>query len=206
MDSSIQPFKAIFLTGCQNAGKKVAAQILARTAAGHATLVIDSFGAEMRERCHGAYKLLDSRNLPAHPGVFQQTIDQPSPYFGDKSPRVAYAEFAEFMQKSLGRDIAGKWMVERLSYYRQRAATAPTGVIIFDAAPLPAYQQMLGYVGVDNCTELVVCRDGKRMPPTLGSHGVRFAHVMNPGDTVAAFESAIRKAAPHLYIEIAREI
>lgn len=209
------PFQAIFLVGGTGTGRRTAAKILTETSAMR-PIVLDAFHFEVRERCHAAFKLFDQQRLPAQANYFEETIDEPNALFGGLTPRVAYSKFTQFVHKAMGLNAPGKWVVERLQFYRKlqseklRNGAIPldrrvNAVALFDDAPVYSYEQVVTYIGADNCTQLVIQRDGiASMPVDLP--GVRTIEVKNPGDSVAAFESAIRRAAPHLFIQIATSL
>lgn len=209
------PFKALFMVGGTGSGRKTAAQIVAGSGAVR-PMLLDAFYFELRERCHAAYKLFDQQRLPAPANYFEPVMNEPQEMFMGKTPASAYAQFTKFVHEAMGREAMGVWMTQRLRYFRQsqeqRIADGliandrrVRGAVIIDEAPLPAYAEVVKYIGAENCTQLVITRDNiNAIPKELA--GVRTCRVRNPGDSVAAFETAIRNAAPHLFIEIATSL
>ncbi len=204
-----RPFRAIFLVGSTGVGRRTAARIIAQhTSIG--PIVLDAFHFELRERCHAAFKLFDEQRLPAPATCFDGQLDQPLDLFAGKTPRNAYLRFQRFVIDTMGAGALGEWVVQRLTYYRrlQEKRKVPPdsrvrSVMLVDDAPTASYQVIVDALGAQNCTQLVIRRDGTVSLP-VELPGVRTEVVRNPGDSEAAFESAIRKAAPHLFIEIAR--
>jgi len=200
------PFKALFITGGTGTGRRTAAKIIAEGAMGLRPCVVDAFYFELRERCHAAYKLFDAQRLPAPANYFDDQLDVPTAYFGDKTPRYAYSKFARFVNDAMGPDAPGLWVTQRLTYYRKlqekmEPEKRVRAVVLFDDAPTPSYEAVVKYIGAEHCSQLLVRRDGT-VSLAVDLPGVRKSEVKNPGDTIAGFESAIRKAAPHLFIEI----
>ena len=203
-----QPFKAVFLVGSTGVGRRTAAKILGESDLGCKPVVMDAFHFELRERCHAANKLFDSQRLPAQANAFEATIDEPNPLFGGLSPRVAYSKFARYVNDAMGPEAMGRWVVQRLKFYRalQEERIAPEkrvrSVVIFDDAPTASFQEVVNYIGAGNCTQILIRRDGISSL-AVQLPGVRLCEVKNSGDGISAFELAIRKAAPHLFIQLA---
>lgn len=204
-----RPFHVVFLVGSIGVGKRTAAKIMSDTVAIR-PVVIDAFEFELRERCHAAYKLFDRQRLPVPANQFDAELDTPSKYFEGKSPRTAYAAFTKFVHENMGRDAMGRWLVDRVKFFRQlqaerlKPSDCARGMIIFDTAPQAAYERVVEYVGAENCTQIVIKRDGAVSLPV--SIPGRMAEVKNSGETVAGLELAIRRAVPHLFIEMAKEV
>ena len=211
------PFRVVFMSGARGSGKKTAAKIIADTAA-TGPYVIDAFLFEMRERCHAAFKLFDPQRLPVHPLYFEESLDVPLGVFHG-TPRAAYARFAQFARDVMGPQVEGDWVAGRLRYFRRMQqeklergmiSKVARGTIIVDMPQYTAdsvvYRPIVDYVGAENCTVLHIERAGSGIAQHICLDGVRGVRVRNPGDSVAAFETAIRKAAPHLYIEIAQSL
>lgn len=208
---SNRPFKATFLVGGEGSGRKTAARIIAEQG-GVTPVVVDAFYYEMRERCHAALKLFDAQRLPVHADCFSGALNEPSEYFSGLTPRACYARFGRMMSEMFGPQIQGDWVVQRLRFYRSlqeeklsRGLIAPDkvvqGIIVIDDAPGQSYQAIVNHLGVTNCTQVVIHRQGVVSFPVSVPH-MSTVRVDNPGDSIAAFENALRKAAPHIFIKI----
>lgn len=211
IDVDSMPFRVVFVVGGAGSGRRTAAKIIAEKGA-IGPCVLDAFSFELRERCHAAFKLYSDDRLPAPATYFEEQLDTKLDMFAGLSPRSAYDKFAAFLWATHGRECLGRWVVERIDYYRklQIRKKIPLerhvrAVVLFDDAPAASYKVVADALGANNCTQLVIRRRGTTTLP-LDLPGVHTAAVENCGDTVAGFEAAIRQAVPRLFIAIAKEV
>lgn len=209
--------QVVLLNGPPRSGKDTVAHIICSTAA-HGPWVHDKFAVELKERCHAAYRLYDSRSgLPVHHNYFEKQKDVPLQLFEGLTPRRAYIEFYEkWVAPVCGKDALGRWLVERVGYFMFQqeknlpAAKRNCAMVISDAGTPEAVQKVVDRFGTDACTLINIERDGCTFEGDSRKKfeipGIRTCTLRNPGDTVESLLAAVRAAAPHLYIEIATQL
>lgn len=207
-------FQVIFLKGMSGSGRKTLAQILHDNMP--TPVVVDAFCFEFRERCHAAFKIVGQDRLPAPPMVFEGQLDEALDIFNGVTPRTAYTEFQSFINRTIGQEAMGQWVVDRIGFYRamqlRKYADTPekhaNTAILVDDAPLSSYQTIVDTFGAENCTQILVSRDGSSAAPlnlfdAKSNHPVQTVRVNNRGKNVEDFAEAIKKAAPHLFESVA---
>jgi hypothetical protein len=213
-----QPFKVVIVLGptsapgyVGNVRRDVAALIAKESADQEMALVQDGFNIEMRERCHAAFKLYAEDGLPVPWFQFENCLNDPTDFFNGMSPEAAYASFQSYVHTFMADSIMGQWVVERCNYYRNKQKElAPDarakGVILADVASVADYKNVIESYGVDNATLIQVrCKGGidltAAIAPNLRTGRLAQIEFTEDKDQLT---KAIREAAPHLFIKIAR--
>lgn len=182
--------------------KKVGISIAQNAANG--PWVLDEFGIELRERCHGAYRMFEKvpnvGMVPLRHDYFTAQMDAPLECFGGLTPRVAYLAFYQnWVLPTCGADALGKWLVRRVQFYvGQEAKHVPPsqrtrGMIIVDAGTPAECLPVIEAFGAQNCTVLQVGDFRLDIP---GVDVVNFS--LREGDLLPQ----LRSAAIGLFIEV----
>lgn len=212
------PLRIVFINGPSRSGKDTAGLVICKEAA-NGPWVLDKFAAELKGRCHGAYKLVDGRTgRPIPFDAFEGQKDVPLDAFNGLSPRQAYIKFFEnWVLPVHGEGALGRWLIQRIDFFMEHLKEArpdyvPRGVVITDAGRRRECLPLVEKYGAENCTLIDIERDGLSYDGDcrgrfgLEDMGVRRCRVKNPGDSLSGLSLALRDAAPHLFLEIAKEL
>lgn len=206
-------FKVIFLSGAEGSGRKLASAVIGKEGA-TGPYLMDLFQFESRERCHASFKIMENQTRHPAPGyAFEHQIDVPLKCFEGMTPKQAYRAFREnFVFPCCGEDAEGRWLVERIEFFRDQQRKKRSedkwvkAVVVPDLESAACAQVLIDKYGIENCTHIHVVRQGTEDAPMTPALGVETRVVENPGDTVSGLANAVRYAVPHLFIYLATEL
>lgn len=198
--------KVVLINGPLDVSKEVG--ILLCQNAANGPWVLDEFGIELRERCHGAYRLMERVRpvpnvemvVPRRHDHFETSMDIATEEFEGKTPREAYLAFYQYwVLPACGADALGRWLVRRVQFYvgQQMRAFPPSqrtrGMIVVDAGTVEECLPVVEAFGKANCTAIQV---GNSRLDGLGIDVVSLPNL--EGIPL----NQIRMAAPGLFIEL----
>ena len=207
--------KVVFVNGPPCSGKDTVGDILFRCGSGRR--LAQKFAMEVKERTHAAFRIVDKTGRPVPHDYFEKQKEVPLDCFLGLSPRQAYIEFSERFYKPLfGERIFGTLLARRLELTLLAASKqkffrhVPDAFTITDSGFAEEAVPVVRMFDAENCTLIRVHREGcnfdsdSRSYIDLSSLGVKTVDVENPGNNFAAFQLALERAAPLLFMEIIR--
>jgi hypothetical protein len=199
--------KVILVNGPPRCGKDTLGHLLVKHLPNGKSLMLAPIEVELKERCHGAYRLYHGKGVVPH-NAFEAVKEMPSEYFEGRSPRDAYISFFRSWVKPVcGEDALGRWLVARIERLMKipQIRMCTKGIIALNVGRRADCMPIVTWARAENCTLIKLTRDGcsykgdSREDVNLDDLGVPTISVRNPGDHT--FLNRVREAAPHLFIE-----
>lgn len=192
--------KIVLINGAPRSGKDSAGNMIAAAAPGRWT--VSKFSKGMKERCHAAYRILNSNGSPAPHDYFENVKDEPSRRFLGITPREAYIAFSEkFMKPLHGEDVFGHMLVEELDSLEKY----PDGMLITDSGFYHEAVVLVDTYGSEDMTLIRLHRVGytfdndSRNLINLTCAGVRTHDVNSPDGDLPGLLKNIQKSVPYLF-------
>lgn len=159
--------------------------------------------AELKERTHGAYRLLRHDGKPFDHDAYEAQKDVPREAFMGMTPRAAYIAFHEWYLKPMhGPAVLGRLLIEREMRLAIRSERYPwtSGVtVVSDAGDAVQCQPLLLAWGPSNVTLVHLSRPGCEWTDNRVSFdlpGVETVELKNNGSTWLDLRDEIQKVIP----------
>lgn len=196
----------ILINGAPRSGKDFAGRMLSDDLPGR--WVVTKFAAEVKERCHAAYGIVNTLGTPAPDDYFEDVKDEPCDRFFGLTPRQAYIHFSETYLKAVhGEDIFGRLLLGRINRIRTGASAYGLcqGFIITDSGFVPEAEVLVKEFGPEDITLIRLHRPGytfeddSRSLIDLCPLGVKTFDVNSPDGDLPGLLKSIRSKVPFLW-------
>lgn len=203
---TLPPLKVVFFLGPRGAGKSSAALLVAENGSG-GPYVLDGFDVEVRERCHAAYKIIDTETrLPAPAHHFEASLDQPHEAFDGMSPRNAYLKFRRWVNDAFPTGTPGRWLAQRARFFqdlqakRRPADQRVRTLLVHDEGTPADYGEAIKLFAVENCLAVQVVGQHQLAAWAPSIEGLTPVAVKNLKTDLPSLRAALGAAVPSLFL------